>query len=127
MWPAPRQDTACSVLRPPNTTATLILRWLMLPPFGPGRLLAWPAARWLSPGEGIEGQPRILDEILGVLKADREPYRARVDPRRRERGRVKLPVRGRRGVADLGVRPAERRGHLGDAQPVGERHARLAA
>src|SRR5690242_7378507 len=108
--PALAQDMACSVLRPPNTTATRIFSCPTRPPSatqsiqstqGPTRKLddqARPETLW--PAQGLEGHIRIRNEIFRVLQADGEAYRARVDAPGCQRPVVELPVRGRGDVAD---------------------------
>src|ERR1700721_2651277 len=109
------QEIACSELRPPNTTATLILPCSFTLSSAP--LLARLDQARSGTAQRVQGHVRVGDEILSVLESDGEPYRARVDPRTLQRPRIQLPVRGRRRVADLGVRAAQGRGDPRDPPP----------
>ena len=73
------------------------------------------------PAERVEGLRRVGDQVRDVLQADREPDRTWIDPGRGQRRVVELPVCGGRHVTDLGMRPTQRRGHLGHPQPVSQR------
>src|SRR5690242_6639131 len=121
--PALAHDTACSVLRPPNTTATRILGCPTHPPVPkPEAEARSPKPEGqrrttrLRPADRLQGDIRVRNEILGVLQADGEAYRPRVGAAGRQRPVVQLPVRGGGDVADHGVRPAQRRGELGEPQ-----------
>src|SRR5579859_3221515 len=99
--PALAQDTACSVLRPPNTTATRIFPCPTRPPVrrgqegAPQKLNDQAKACTLWSAQGLQGHIRVRNEVFGVLQADGEAYRARIDAPGRQRPVVELPVRGR--------------------------------
>src|SRR5580692_7126054 len=131
--PALAQDTACSALRPPNTTATRILRCPCTHPpkvrHGKARDPAGTRENWrgprtsrelarLRPTERLQGHIRIRNEIFRVLQADGEAYRSGVDAPGGQRPVVQLAMRGRGHVAHLGVRPAQRGRELGQPQLV---------
>src|SRR6516225_9657608 len=108
--PALAQDTACSVLRPPNTTATRTFP-VTRPPSpetspetSPDEPTQKPASR---PAEGLQGHVCVGDQVLGVLQANGEAYRSRVNPAGRERAVVQLAVGGGGHVAHHRVRPAQ--------------------
>src|SRR6516162_4260128 len=116
--PALAHDTACSALRPPNTTATLILR---CSPMHPTSALSQPqmvvpagppagchARFWLT-AQGLQGHVGVGDQVLGVFEADGEADRARVDAGGGQSPIVELAVRGRGDVRDLRMRPAQGR------------------
>src|SRR5215469_16531556 len=105
--PALAHDTACSVLRPPNTTATLVFRSptrCTSVPTGPPMVV--PARRrpgcnaisrstkcdnsnrrprggvrvQLPAAQGLQRHVGVGDQVLRVFQADREAHGARVDP-----------------------------------------------
>src|ERR1700678_67878 len=98
--PALAHDTACSALRPPNTTATRTLRcvpmhhlhcssqsedgspwpaWKCLPRcYTPGLLAPDPPPPWCA-AERLEGYVGVADQVLDVFQADGEADRAGVD------------------------------------------------
>src|SRR5690242_1137710 len=121
--PALAQDTACSVLRPPNTTATRIFscptrppvrhnqgRAIRLRPAPSSRLSDQATACTLWSAQGLQGHIRIRNKILRVLQANGEAYCARIDAPGRQRPVVELPVGGGGDVADQRVSPAQRGG-----------------
>src|SRR5215831_7350326 len=101
--PALAHDTACSALRPPNTTATLILRCspmhlssaLSQPQMVvPARRPAGAPHRFRLAAQGLQGHVGVGDQVLGVFEADGEADRARVDSGGGEGPIVELAVRG---------------------------------
>src|SRR5690606_1933396 len=98
MLPALTQEMACSLLRPPNTTATRVLRGLTAVTLPPRAARRGPTTNpnqdryvrhrargrtarcrheqrsWSVAGGGIERGGHVGDQILGVLQATGEAY-----------------------------------------------------
>src|SRR5699024_12781635 len=72
--------------------------------------------RELSVAERLE---RVLDEVLGVLESDREPYCARGDTRGGQVGITHVAVAGGGHVRGEGVRTTEGSSKGGGTEPVG--------
>src|SRR3984885_3185506 len=127
MSPALAHDTACSLLRPPNTTATRILRAELMRHLRCSAELSSSRYSPLVAAHALQGQVGVADQVLRVLEADREAHGARVDSGGGERPLVKLAVRGGRRVRGDRVRAPERGRGGGQPEPAREREPRLAA